>query len=214
MPPGPLCQTARLTMRTGSTAFRLRSRCGLCLAALSAVCTAAPSPLRAVPSVTQPTRPPFLARPVLHLQTILRPKGQYLGGVPAVAWAQVQKDKNQFSFQGALRCAAGCAALRSGMRLGPESLHASRSLPRPSPVRASVHPRPAPPAPRAQARWTAATRTPPSGSPRRRATCRPLAATCSTRRASRRGCAAAGGTRWWWARCSASWAKTTRTPSM
>jgi hypothetical protein len=33
-------------------------------------------------------------------QAILRPKGQYLGGVPAVAWAQVQKDKSQFSFQG------------------------------------------------------------------------------------------------------------------
>lgn len=33
-------------------------------------------------------------------QSILRPKGQYLGGVPAVAWAQVQKDKSQFTFQG------------------------------------------------------------------------------------------------------------------
>jgi hypothetical protein len=33
-------------------------------------------------------------------QSVLRPKGQYLGGVPAVAWAQVQKDKSQFTFQG------------------------------------------------------------------------------------------------------------------
>lgn len=36
-------------------------------------------------------------------QTIVRPKGQYLGGVPLVAWAQVQKDKTQFSFQGEAR---------------------------------------------------------------------------------------------------------------
>lgn len=33
-------------------------------------------------------------------QAVLRPKGQYLGGIPAVAWAQTQKDKTQFSFQG------------------------------------------------------------------------------------------------------------------
>lgn len=36
----------------------------------------------------------------IEKQTILRPRNQYLGGVPAVAWAQVQKDKTQFSFQG------------------------------------------------------------------------------------------------------------------
>ncbi len=41
----------------------------------------------------------FFAR---SLQAILRPKNQYLGGVPSVAWAQVQKDKSQFSFQGEL----------------------------------------------------------------------------------------------------------------
>lgn len=31
---------------------------------------------------------------------MLRPKTQYLGGVPAVAWAVVTKDKQQFAFQG------------------------------------------------------------------------------------------------------------------
>ena len=31
---------------------------------------------------------------------VLRPKGQYLGGVPTVAWVQAQKDKQQFAFQG------------------------------------------------------------------------------------------------------------------
>ena len=49
-----------------------------------------------------------------HLQGILRPKGQYLGGAPTVAWAQVQKDKAQFTCQGAVllgRCGAGDAIL-------------------------------------------------------------------------------------------------------
>eukprot|EP00887_Chlorella_sp_A99_P001797 scaffold19.g1797.t1 len=31
---------------------------------------------------------------------VVRPRHQYLGGVPAVAWCQVLKDKQQFSFQG------------------------------------------------------------------------------------------------------------------
>ncbi len=37
---------------------------------------------------------------VCEKQTVLRKRGRYLGGVPAVAWVQVQKDKNQLTFQG------------------------------------------------------------------------------------------------------------------
>ena len=42
--------------------------------------------------------PPLACPP--RSQTMLRRRGRYLGGVPAVAWVQVQKDKNQLNFQG------------------------------------------------------------------------------------------------------------------
>ena len=52
-------------------------------------------------------------------QSVLRPKGQYLGGVPLVAWVQAQKDKNQFAFQG--ECAAGELQLQTGQRAAAAS---------------------------------------------------------------------------------------------
>jgi hypothetical protein len=55
--------------------------------------------------------------PRLPPQTILRPRGQYLGGVPAVAWAQVQKDKSQFSFQGEWGGGGGGGVCVSGVML-------------------------------------------------------------------------------------------------
>lgn len=35
----------------------------------------------------------------IEKQTVLRPRGQYLGGVPFLSYCQVTKDKNQFAFQ-------------------------------------------------------------------------------------------------------------------
>lgn len=35
----------------------------------------------------------------MEKQAVLRPKGQYLGGVPTLAFAQITKDKNQLAFQ-------------------------------------------------------------------------------------------------------------------
>lgn len=63
----------------------------------------------------------YLPRPAPFtqpLQAILRPKNQYLGGVPSVAWAQVQKDKSQFSFQGELWRRRCCCCMRRARRVG------------------------------------------------------------------------------------------------
>ena len=50
--------------------------------------------------------------------TVVRPRGQYLGGVPLLAWAQVQKDKGQFAFQGECGRRRWCCCL---LRLGKRS---------------------------------------------------------------------------------------------
>lgn len=162
------------------------------------------------PSHPTPTHPP-------SLQSILRPKGQYLGGVPAVAWAQVQKDKSQFSFQGASQLILVSVFLGPwrgsrgavGRVLGKGARRTAASLPA-DPRHASLLTSPFPPP---QARPRAPTSTAASGCPARPATCRRSGGTCCTRRAWRRGSRRAGATRWRWARCSRGSGKTTRTPS-
>ena len=53
-------------------------------------------------------------------QMVVRPKGQYLGGVPLVAWVQAQKDKNQFAFQGEREAQGAGGRVEAGGRGGVE----------------------------------------------------------------------------------------------
>lgn len=47
------------------------------------------------------TQPPTHPYPTLApAQGVVRKRGRYLGGVPAVGWVQVSKDKSQLNFQG------------------------------------------------------------------------------------------------------------------
>ena len=46
--------------------------------------------------------------------SVLRRKGQFLGGMPVFASAQMQKDKNQATFQVTAACAQRCLRVTSG----------------------------------------------------------------------------------------------------